>query len=144
MSNTKFSSVSGFAEVQAALHKRGIEMAFEAIEANDIAYLYSMREDMVNVLNFTIECVEKRYDYLTWRAGSIYINRNSKLIQLDSTGEVKRLMDLCDGFDAQRYYEVEVTKHYNTPVDLIRAGGNVIIEEIDGWIAELRKKLTLH
>lgn len=138
--NFKFSSVTGYAEVQKAVLDRGLEMAMAAIESEDLVYLEALRADTVTVMNFTIECVSNRYDYLTWLAGTSYINRTSKLVALDKTGDLVKAIDTMEKLNAEAYYHAEVVPILNTPLTMLIAGKGEMIQGLDEAIADIRAK----
>ena len=133
-----FSSVTGYAEIQKAVLDHSVEMAIKAIEAQDLVYMEALRADTLTVMNFTIECVSNRYDYLTWVAGTSYINRTSKLVGLDKSGKLMKAMEMLETLNAEAYYHAEVVPVLNTPLAMLIAGKAEMIQGLDEAIAEMR------
>jgi hypothetical protein len=134
-----FSSVTGYAEVQKVFLDHSIEMAAKAVEAQDLVYMEALRADTLTVMNFTIECVSNRYDYLTWVAGTNYINRTSKLVGLDKSGKLMKVIEMMEKLNAEAYYHAEVVPVFNTPLVMLIEGKTEMIQGLDIAIAEMRE-----
>ena len=133
-----FSSVTGYADIQKAVLERSMEMAMAAIEAQDLVYMEALRADTVTAMNFTIECITNRYDYLTWVAGINYINRTSKLVNMDKTGDLRKAVEAMANLNAEAYYHAEVVPVLNSPLSQLIQGKAEMVKNLDEVIAEIR------
>ncbi len=134
----QLSQVTNYTELNAFVFARGTEMAIKADRDNDLVYMEALRADAKRVFEATIEIIENRYDYLTWYAFMVYINRISLLIPLDKSGDLAKCIDLFASMDGQAYFEETVKPLYNTPIEVIKEGQAASLAMIDEVIGEMR------
>lgn len=139
MFDFQYSQVTGYAEAQKLVLERSFDMISVAMANKDITVMEALRQDVKSAFDFTIEVINNRYDYLTWLAGSNYINRTSKMVKLDTTGEFKKLIERIELLDAQTYYHSDVVPLFTTSVTDLVKGRELFLIELDEAIAELRK-----
>jgi hypothetical protein len=139
MFDIKLSNVAGYAEIQRAVIAKAYDQAQVAAMNHDLVYMEALRADTVTGLNFTIECIEKKYDYYTWFAGSNYISRTSKVAALDTSGELLAIFNRMESLDAHAYYEADVLPIMSTPISILLQGRAEILEVLDQAIEEMRK-----
>lgn len=136
----QLSQVTNYAELNTFVSIRGNEMAMKADRDNDLVYMEALRSDTKRVFETAIEIIENRYDYLTWYAAMAYVNRTSKLLPLDKSGELVKCIDLFATLDGQAYFENEVKPLYETPISMIKEGQMAILAMIDEAIDEMRNR----
>lgn len=117
--------VRNFNELNTFVLVRGFQLAFDAVENNDLVYLEAVRADTVRLRDSIVEVINKRYDYLTWYSFTMYLNRTSKIVALDTSGDLLGAVNKFTEFDGQQYYndyvkplfgtlaENDVKTHYN-------------------------------
>lgn len=140
MFTINLSNVAGYAEIQRAIIAKAQDQAAVAMMTNDLVYMEALRADTITGLDFTIECIEKKYDYYTWFAGSNYISRTSKIVALDTSGELIAIFNRMETLDAHAYYEADVLPIMATPISILLQGRAEILETLDDAIEYMRSK----
>jgi hypothetical protein len=140
MFTINLSNVAGYAEIQRAIIAKAQDQASVAMMNNDLVYMEALRADTIAGLDFTIECIEKKYDYYTWFAGSNYISRTSKIVALDTSGELIAIFNRMETLDAHAYYEADVLPVMATPISILLQGRAEILETLDDAIEYMRSK----
>lgn len=131
--------VRNYTDLNSFVLMRGFQLAQTAIENNDLVYLEAVRADTVALRDALIEILSNRYDYLTWYSFIMYLNRKSKIIALDASGDLAAAVDKFATYDAQKYYAEFVKPLFGTVTESqIKTHYNAMLANIDKAIEDMR------
>lgn len=131
--------VRNFADLNAFVLMRGFQLGLNAVESNDLVYMEAVRADTVSLRDSLIEIMNNRYDYLTWYSFVMYLNRKSKIIALDASGDLAAAVDKFATYDGQKYYAEFVKPLFGTITESqIKVHYNTMLANIDKAIEEMR------
>lgn len=134
--------VRNYNDLNSFVLMRGLQLGLNAIESNDLVYMEAARADIVAIRDAFIEIMNARYDYLTWYSFILYLNRKSKIMALDASGDLLAALDMFTTFDAQQYYAEYVKPLFGTMTEgQIMAHYATQLANVDKTIEDMRVAL---